>query len=144
MIVVLDANVVVSAYLSPGGPPAEIMRRWDRRAIEVVTSSSILDEYDRVLRYPHLRPVHGLDEAAIEAVVRRFRRSATLVEPTQRLAVVQDESDNRFLECAVEGEADYVVSGDRNLLKVGEYRGIRVLTPAAFIAYLDELGSEPR
>ena len=137
MIVVLDANVVVSAYLSHGGPPAEVMRRWNRRAYEVVTSPSILAEYDRVLRYPHLRPVHGLNDAAIEAVVKRFRRSATLIEPTQRLAVVQDESDNRFLECAIEGGADLIVSGDRHLLGVGQYQGIRIVTPAAFVAYLD-------
>ena len=141
MIVVLDANVVVSSYLS-GGPPAEVMRRWESRAFEVVASSAILAEYDRVLRYTHLRRIHRLDDPAIETDIRRLRKSAILVEPTQRLAVVQDETDNRFLECAVEGDADLIVSGDRHLLNVGTYQGIRVLTPAAFVALLDSVSRE--
>lgn len=63
-----------------------------------------------------------------------------MVLPTERLSVVErDESDNRFIECAVEGEADLIVSGDRHLLSVGEYQGIRVVTPAAFVGYLDSL-----
>lgn len=116
---------------------------------EVLTSEAILTEYDRVLRYSHLRPLHGLDDAAIEDIAEVFRLATTVVEPDQRLAVVQDETDNRFLgcalECAVEGEAGLIVSGDRHLLNVGEFQGIRLLTPAAFVAYLDSdsLSPEP-
>jgi len=142
MIVVLDTNVVVSRYLSSTGSPAEIMRRWEMRAFEVVVSPPILAEYDRVLRYSHIRRVHGLDDPAIATVVRRLRTSATVVEPVERLTVVHDESDNRFLECAIEGEADLIVSSDRHLLSVGEYQGIRVLSPAAFVALLNSVHTE--
>ncbi len=65
-----------------------------------------------------------------------------MASPTERLSVIPDETDNRYGECAVEGEADVIVSGDRHLLTVGEYQGIQVLTPAAFVALLDSVADE--
>ena len=60
-----------------------------------------------------------------------------LVVPTESLNVVQeDESDNRYLECAIEGKAQYIVSGDKHLLDVSEYKGINILTPAEFVTLL--------
>ena len=141
MIVVLDANVVVSAHISVG-PPAEVSRRWQARELEALISAEILGEYDRVLRHSHLRRLHGLDEAGIELIIAAFAESATVASPTERLSVIPDETDNRDVECAVEGEADVIVSGDRHLLTVGEYQGIRVLTPAAFVALLDSVADE--
>lgn len=60
--------------------------------------------------------------------------SSIVVQPTRMLAVVGDESDNRVLEAAVEGAADYIVSGDDDLLALGSFQGIPVLPPAEFLA----------
>jgi putative PIN family toxin of toxin-antitoxin system len=65
---------------------------------------------------------------------------ALWIEPQEKLDVIAaDESDNRYVECAVAGGAQYIITGDEHLLELGEYEGIRVLTPAAFVA-LKEAG----
>ena len=138
MRVVVDTNVVVSSFLVPAGPPVEVMRRARATRFEIVVSSAVLAEYERVLGYPHLRPLHGLDEAGITAAVDELRDFALVVAPTMRLWVVEgDESDNRFLECAVEGGVAVIVSGDKHLVALGSYEGIRIVRPAAFVAELD-------
>jgi len=60
----------------------------------------------------------------------------TLVEPTHRIDASRDPDDNRVLEAAIAGEADYIVTGDRDLLELGSYEGIRIVTPAEFVALL--------
>ncbi len=139
MRVVLDTNVVVSAVLSPTGSPAEVVRRWRREAFDVVVSEAMLDEYRRALGYPKVRALHGLDDARLDQRIARLRRLALLVEPTRVVtAVEEDLADNRVLECAVAGEAAYVVSGDRrHLLSLKSFEGIRILSPGAFLAVLD-------
>lgn len=143
MKVVFDTNVIVSSVLSKEGVPARLVRRWRAKGFDLMVSSAVLSEYGRALGYSNLRPLHGLDDAAIAQTVDDFRQEALMVEPSVTLSVVvRDESDNRFLECAVEGGADFIVSGDRHLLDIGTYHGIRIITPAAFVAYLDVVSAE--
>ena len=67
----------------------------------------------------------------------REQNEATVVEPTEVLGVViENESDNRYVECALAGKAQYIISDDNHLLKIGDYRGIVILSPAAFVALL--------
>jgi putative PIN family toxin of toxin-antitoxin system len=138
MRVVLDTNVVVSRLLSPHGFPARIFRSWQDEAFEVLLSAAALAEYERVLRYPRLRKRHSLSDEGIAGIVRGFRSAAVVVEPRGLPDVVKDDpSDNVFLAIAAAGRASYVVSGDRHLLSLGEYRGIRIVSPAAFVALLE-------
>lgn len=75
----------------------------------------------------------------ISQVVADFRSFAVLVEPGEPISVIADDpSDNMLIEAAVTGCCDYVVSGDPHLLRLGEYRGIQILTPAAFLAVLEQ------
>ena len=141
MRVVLDANVVVSAVVSRRGPPHHIIAAWKAETFELLVSDAILDEVGRVLRYPHVAKLHGLTEAELVDFVALLREESRLVTPVERLGVSPDESDNRYLECAIAGGADYLVTGDkRHLLPIGEYEGVRLLAPAAFLAIL--LGSQ--
>ncbi len=134
MRAVVDTNVFVARLLSPAGAPARVFDLWEAEAFELLVSEPILAEYARVLAYPHLAARFRLDAAAIARVISALRQFAILVEPTESLAVVvADPADDRFLECAVAGGAEYVVSGDAHLLRLGEYRGIQVLPPAAFV-----------
>ena len=137
MKVVLDANIYVSSMLTTQGNPKHIVSAWHQGAFDVLLSKAMLDEIGRVLRYPRIVKRHMQDETAIQRFLKLLENEAIIVEPTLVLDVVkEDESDNRYLECAVEGKAQYVVSGDNHLLEVGEYRGILILPPAAFIAAL--------
>ena len=133
MILVLDTNVIISALLSPDGPPAEIIKLWEADRIEVATSLVLLAELERVLEYHRVRE-HFEDPSSVTVLLKRFRVVATLVETGPDLDVIErDPSDNRFLECAVAANASYIISGDDHLLAIGEYRGIVILKPADFL-----------
>lgn len=127
---VFDTNVLVSAYCF-GGAPAELLRAAIRGEIELVTSPVLLAELARVLA-----DKLGFDEAHVADVVRQLVRVATVVRPTQTLGIVVDEPDNRVLECALEGETGLIVSGDRHLLDLGAYEGVRIVRVAAAVELL--------
>lgn len=114
------------------------MDRWNEAAFEVFTSVAILQECRRVLQYDRLRRFHKLDDEQIEATIEALRHLAVVVEPAEPIeAVEEDPSDDKFLECAVAANADFIVSGDRYLLALKEYRGTRIVTPAEFLDVLE-------
>ena len=138
MKIVLDANIYISALISTTGSPDKIIARWEQGDFEVLITQEIIDELSRVLRYPRIMKRHKKDEAKINRYLHLLSKQATMIESAKTLDVVtDDETDNRYIECAYFGKADYVVSGDNHLLRVGEYQGIFILPPAAFIAMLD-------
>lgn len=122
--VVLDTNVLVSAYAF-GGSPAALTRAAITGEVELVTSPALLAELARILA-----DKLGFDPGHVEAVVRQVVRVADIVRPGTRLSVVADEPDNRVLECAVEGAAGLIVSGDRHLLALGTHDVVRILSVA--------------
>lgn len=136
---VLDANVYVSAYIRPEGPPGRIIERFLRdAAFEIVLSAEIVEEVLRALAYPKVRKlVRTKIEPALwfeDVVV-----LAQLVPGEHRISgVSNDPDDDKYIAAAVEGRAVLVVSGDPDLVEVGEYEGVRIITPRIF---LDLLGS---
>jgi uncharacterized protein len=137
MRVVLDANVFVSALLSPTGAPAQILSCWEEQRFELIVSPTILEELERVLRYTKLQARYHLPEESIQLLLRLLHAQATMVSPTTSLhVVIQDPADNRYLECAIAGNAHFIVSGDRHLVQLGECQGIQILAPAGFMALL--------
>ncbi|MBI3943581.1 MAG: putative toxin-antitoxin system toxin component, PIN family [Chloroflexi bacterium] len=133
----IDTNVLVSRFLSPTGIPAQIFHLWRETVFEVVVSESVLSEYQRVLGYEHIRARHQMSDAEIADVLLDLRRFSLLVAPQGQVEVIgADPEDNKFLECAVAGSADYIISGDLHLLQLKAYRGIQILAPAAFIALI--------
>jgi putative PIN family toxin of toxin-antitoxin system len=137
--VVFDTNLLVSRYLSPRGTPARLFALWESGAFIPLVSAAILAEYGRVLRYPRLRGRHHLSDEEIDSLIHDIGQQAILVEPRQIVdAVPADESDNRFLECAIAGGADYIVSGDNHLLALGSYEGVRIVRAADFLLALGE------
>jgi putative PIN family toxin of toxin-antitoxin system len=132
--VVLDTNVYVSAY-GFGGAPARLLRVAIIGDFALVASPALLAEVARVLA-----DKLEFDRERVDEVVRQIARIAELVRPSARLAVLADEPDNRVLECAVVGEADTVVSGDRHLLELGEHAGIRIITVAEVVSELGGAG----
>jgi uncharacterized protein len=127
--VVLDSNVIVSG-LGWSGPPASIIDAVLSGRVTLVISPPLLAELRRVLQYPKLAKV--IREA--DALVDELEVVSEMVLPTRVVAVVSDETDNRVLEAAAEGSANYIVSGDDHLLALGSFEGIPIITPAAFAA----------
>lgn len=137
MRIVLDTNVLVSALVSPDGLPARLLRLCEAQLLGIVVSDAILDEYRRALGYEKVAARRGRSPADIARLVDEFRSFSDVVAPEQVPSVVADDpADDKFLACAVEGSADYIVSGDRHLLQLGEYRGIPILSPRTFLAVL--------
>ncbi|MGH7686697.1 MAG: putative toxin-antitoxin system toxin component, PIN family [Candidatus Dormibacteria bacterium] len=129
MRVVLDTNVLISAYIFPGGTPEAVLRRVLAGGVEMLTSRVLLAEFGRILERKF-----GWDAAMSEDAVRHVARISSVIEPAEAIAVVVDDpDDDRVLEVAIAGGASIVVSGDRHLLQLQTFRGIRLLTPAAFL-----------
>jgi len=138
MIVVLDSNVIISALLSPGGAPAQIINRWEADAFRVVASAPLLAELQQALKYPRVAKHLKLSDKALSALIGHFAIAAAIVEPRNTLEIVEDDpNDNRVLECAAAGGAAYIVTGDNHLLELKEYRGIVILPPFSFLALLE-------
>lgn len=120
---VFDTNVLVSALAFPGGRGEEALRRVVDERDVLILSKPILDELLGVLARKFSRDAEELAHTAVFLTA-----LAVMAKPTRRLRVVKDEADNRILECAVAGRADAIVTGDQDLLGLGEYRGIRLLS----------------
>jgi putative PIN family toxin of toxin-antitoxin system len=138
MRVVLDANIYVSSLISDKGNPTKIIKRWLVGEFEILLSPAIIDEILRVTAYGRIqRKYTKVGENRLE-FVELLSKNSLWIEPWEKLAVVpNDESDNRYLECAETGGAQYIVTGDKHLLELGSYKGILIITPAAFIALLE-------
>jgi uncharacterized protein len=135
---VLDANVFVSAAIRPDGPPGRILEQFLRTdAFTLVLSEAIVDEVMRALAYPKVRRYvqPGLDPALwLEDLV---VLADFVPDPSQVSGVSKDPDDDKYLAAAIAGGAPLVVSGDPHLLAVGEYEGVRIVTPRAFLNVLE-------
>jgi prevent-host-death family protein len=109
--------------------PQGLVRGW----VSSGDFPAILEELRRVLRYPKISHRDRWSDAQILEFVENVTSLAILVPGELRLAVVaEDPSDDRYFECAVEGEAGYVVSGDRHVVGLAQYEGVEILAPRAF------------
>lgn len=123
MKVVFDTNILVSALVFPGGRGEAALLRIADEKDQLVLSKPILDELLGVLARKFSRDAEELARAAV-----LISELSLSVKPRQRLRVVKDDPDNRILECAAAGRADAIVTGDRALLALREYRGVRIIS----------------
>ncbi len=143
--VVLDTNVYVSGTILSRGSPFEILESWRRGQFTLVVSEAILREIERVLRYPHIQERYHLAEETIQRLLISLRTDAHVVSGLYEVsAVLADITDNPFLACALEGHAQYVVTGDAHLLNLKQYHGVRILTPREFLELYCDRGLRPR
>ncbi len=136
MRAVLDTNVVISAMLIRDGIEDRILRAWQRGAFDLVLSPQILDEMGRALSYEKFRKARWMAEEEIVALLQSLAQESLLVPGKVRVEVSRDPEDNKFLEAAIEARAQYVVTGDKDLLDLKTYRHVRIVRPAAFLKIL--------
>lgn len=129
MRIVFDTNVFISAIFWKG-KPIEIILTAIERKWEIFISEDILNEFERVLR----RDFPIVEDKVREAVL-TLRSMSKVIQPSETIQIItEDPSDNRILECAAECHADYIVTGDSHLLKLGEYRGTCILSPGQLLS----------
>jgi len=127
--VVVDTNVFVSSFF--GGNPRKIVDLWKSGQITLSLSKPIIDEYVAVLQRLGLKNERELSEL-LNLFARGFHITFSAKTPELRL-VEEDPDDDKFIECAVALKADFVISGDRSLIAIENYMGIRIVTPKAFL-----------
>ncbi len=141
MRVILDTGVIVSGFISPHGVPAQILARWSAGDFTLLYSPAILEELEDVLQRVWLRQRLANVPDRIPAFLTAIKLLGELILGYTNVAgAVRDPFDEMFLACAVLGSADYLVSGDKDLLSLNGYEKTRILTPARFLSILQ---SEP-
>jgi hypothetical protein len=138
--VVLDTNVFVSSLLVRSGLPAQALDAWRERRYVLALSPAIIAEVQATLRYPRIRRKYGFTDEDIRQLVALLECDALLV-PSHVLAdsaIPQDPSDEIVLACAIEAQADLIVSGDHHLLDLGTYQDVPVLTVRQFLERLSQ------
>jgi uncharacterized protein len=136
---VVDTNVLVSGFISPLSYPREIERSWRRGEFTLVTSREIIGEVSRVLYSPRIQPKYQLADSDIQAFILALLCHSECVAGKVVLeGIAPDPGDDKIVACAVEGEADLIVTGDRGLQQLGEHDGIRIVSAEAFIGVLNK------
>ena len=137
--VVLDANQYASALIKPRGNSARIIELVYEGQFSLVMSAPIIEEVQRILVFPKLKKLHGRSPVQIDSFLKKLEKVAILTPALHSVRVVKDDpTDDKYLVCALEGQVDFVVSGDHHLTDLAEFRGIRIVNPAAFLQVLSQ------
>ncbi len=132
--VVLDTNVLVSAVISEG-KPRDLFRKGISKEFCLVTSDSILKELGLVLR----RPKFKMSEDEVQRIMLALMQTAEIVEVVSKFqAVTEDPEDDMVVKTAYDGRADFIVSGDRHLLALANFRGIGIVNAKQMLICLEE------
>jgi putative PIN family toxin of toxin-antitoxin system len=135
MRVVLDTNQHISAIIRPDGHPAQIVQLWRIGLIELAISPAILEEFEAVVHRPRIQQRYNLSDADINEYLEVLRTTTVLVPGTVIVdAVPDDPDDNIIIACAIEAEADFIVSGAQHLLSLGSYHGILIVKAIDFLS----------
>jgi len=129
MRVVVDTNIFVSSFF--GGNPRKIIDLWKKGEINLCLSKDILDEYVDVLQR-----IGVGDEKEIEELLSLFAKGFNLIFTTKTpeiKAVKDDPDDDKFIECAIALKAEVIITGDKALMAIKEYMGVKILTPQQFM-----------
>jgi putative PIN family toxin of toxin-antitoxin system len=129
---VVDTNVYISAFTYPERPLFQVWRQALRRRYRLLISPDIVREVARVLREDF-----AWEEGGIIRRLKLLAKVGEIIIPKTTLHIIrEDPSDNRILECAVEGKADLIVSGNRHLLRLKTYQNIPIVRPIDFLRTL--------
>lgn len=125
--VVLDTNILTSALVF-GGKPEKILRLALEKRIQVIFSPILQAELADIIakKFP-------LSLEDMYLLKTEMQKSFVIVYPHTNLAISRDEDDNRVLEAAIEGDCDFIITGDEDLLDLGKYKKIKIVTPAQFL-----------
>lgn len=131
--VVYDTNIYISGIFWSKGNPRKTLLLAEAKTVLVYTSLFILQELDKVLLVDFKLSKEEADE-----IIKHILTYTTVIEPAKNIDVIKTHSpDNIILGCAIGARANYIVSGDKHLLDLGEYEGIKILTPKGFLEEME-------
>lgn len=141
MRVVLDTNILLAALLSPRGAPAQLLEAWGRGLFTLVICHELLAELRLVARRPFFRS--RLRPDLVERLAASLRELALYYRELPPAAAAPDPKDNFLLALADASQADFLVTGDKELLSIKRYQSARILTPTALIEVLKSQARRP-
>ena len=135
--IVIDTNILVSAILTSEGNPAKILKLVLEGKLNLILSPAILKETRQVFNYPKLAKLmekNNITRQEVYGFLDKMSRVA-LITPGQLEinAIPEDPADNKIIACALEGGADFIISGDHHLTDLKIFQGIKIVDPAAFL-----------
>lgn len=135
MRVVIDANVLISFLISRGETIASLFDVWEKEAFAVLVSNDILDEFDEVIGRMLTKALISSDNAF--SIMRRLRKDTERVFITSEITDSPDKKDNRYLACALDGRANYLITGDKkHLLLLKKFGKTKIVSPKEFLDLL--------
>lgn len=126
--IVLDSNIIISAVMF-SGYPAEVLSLVFAELIEGVISEKISEEVIGVLSEKFF-----LSQDRLDKIEKILRRDFLYVLPTKRFNIVRDPDDNKIIETAIEGECEYIITGDKDLLVLKKYERVKIITAREFLS----------
>lgn len=137
---VIDTNILVSSVISDKGAPRKVFELWRDGRFTLVSSPELIEEVERVLRYPKIKRRYRLSESDILVFLHLLSIAAKIVPPEPLpLEGIPDPSDVKLFLAARAGRAGYLVTGDQALLAMGDFHGVKVVSAEAFVEIVEGL-----
>ena len=134
---VVDTNQFIISLISKKGPSAKLIDAWRDHKFSLIISQDIFTEIKRVFYYPRIITARHLDKQDIETFINFIEKRAIILSHTPPIQVIKDDpDDDKILACALEAQADYIVSADQHLLRLRQYQNINIITAKEFLEIL--------
>ncbi|MEQ8807910.1 MAG: putative toxin-antitoxin system toxin component, PIN family [Imperialibacter sp.] len=130
MKVIVDCNTLVSAALRSNSPPDRVVTFVMEHHV-FLSSDEVFAEFSEVIHRPKFRKY--ISPSIVEAFVENLATILTLVQPKEKIDICRDPKDNMYLELAIAGQADCIVTGDKALLDLHPFRNVPIISPAEFV-----------
>ncbi|MBL7169972.1 MAG: putative toxin-antitoxin system toxin component, PIN family [Candidatus Aenigmarchaeota archaeon] len=138
MKLVLDTNTIISGFLWKGNE-FHLIKKIEEEKIELFLTEEILEEIKDVISRKKFEELLKEAELTPEDILTKVTSMAKIIEPIEKLNVVKDDpDDNKFLECAISCKANYIISGDKHLLKLKEYEKIPIIRTSKILKIIKE------
>jgi len=135
MKLVLDANIFISSFFW-GGNPRTVLERAIKKTDELFITNEILDEIEGVIKRPKFHA--GRNE--VEYYIKAIEEIANKLVPEKKLRKgSRDKTDNKYIECGIAGDVDYIISGDVHLLEIKKYKNIKIVTAKEYLEIISKL-----
>lgn len=132
---VVDTNLFVSGLFGRDSVSAKLQDHWIKLDFILVTSIDIIREVNRVLHYPRIQERFNPKDETLKRFFRLIFRKAVITKDIYKTdRITDDPTDNKFLACALEGKADYIISRDPHLRNIKHFQGIQIIDATAFIS----------
>lgn len=140
MRLILDTNILISALLSPLGAPAKLLDAWERKTFTLIAADVLIAEFRDVAARPFFRA--RLRASAAELLAAGLRDFSIYIRDLPSGPIAPDPKDSYLLAMAEAGDADFLVTGDKELLSLKHHKSTQIVTPAAMIEALQSQGNE--